>query len=178
MGNPPLALSLYFHVQIQTYNAAWTTKTHPIKFNKKSSALVVNPCQRQHNRPTRGQKITLLQSCHATGNFFNPAGCWKQTYTFCCCFSLYIYFLIISVRPIISKSTRPIFTNFSGLVELLASALRGKWGQLSPLEKMDEKLKSEKMHKRSVFYVYVIFWEQSGQAGVENGAMLTTYLFR
>jgi len=73
---------------------------------------------------------------------------------------LYIYFLIISVRPIISKSTRPIFTNFSGLVELLASALRGKWGQLtelSPLEKMDEKLKSEKMHKRSVFYVYVIF---------------------
>jgi len=27
-------------------------------------------------------------------------------------------------------------------------------------------------------YVYVIFWEQSGQAGVENGSMLTTYLFR
>ena len=26
---------------------------------------------------------------------------------------------------------------------------------------------------RAVFYVYVIFWEQSGQAGVENGAMLT-----
>jgi len=34
------------------------------------------------------------------------------------------------------------------------------------------------MQKRAVFYVYVIFWEQSGQAGVENGAMLTTYLFR
>jgi len=33
---------------------------------------------------------------------------------------------------------------------------------------MDEQLKSEKMQKR----------EQSGQAGVENGAMLTTYLFR
>jgi len=33
---------------------------------------------------------------------------------------------------------------------------------------MDEKLKSENMQKR----------EQSGQAGVENGAMLTTYLFR
>jgi len=33
---------------------------------------------------------------------------------------------------------------------------------------MDEKLKSEKMQKR----------EQSGQAGVENGAMLTTYLLR
>jgi len=34
------------------------------------------------------------------------------------------------------------------------------------------------MQKRAVFYVYVIFWEQSGQAGVENGAMLNTYLFR
>jgi len=34
------------------------------------------------------------------------------------------------------------------------------------------------MQKRAVFYVYVIFWEQSGQAGVENGAMLTAYLFR
>ena len=43
---------------------------------------------------------------------------------------------------------------------------------------MDEKLKSEYMQLRAVFYVYVIFWEQSGQAGVENGAMLTTYLLR
>ena len=33
------------------------------------------------------------------------------------------------------------------------------------------------MQETAVFYVYVIFWEQSGQAGVENGAMLTTYLF-
>jgi len=33
---------------------------------------------------------------------------------------------------------------------------------------MDEKLKSENMQKR----------EQSGQAVVENGATLTTYLFR
>jgi len=40
--------------------------------------------------------------------------------------------------------------------------------------KKDEKLKSENMQKRALFYVYVIFWEQSGQAGVENGAMLTT----
>jgi len=32
---------------------------------------------------------------------------------------------------------------------------------------MDEKLKSENMKQR----------EQSGQVGVENGAMLTTYLF-
>ena len=46
------------------------------------------------------------------------------------------------------------------------------------LEKMDEKLKSENTQKRAVFYVYVISWEQSGQAGVENGAMLTTYLLK
>jgi len=58
-----------------------------------------------------------------------------------------------------------------------ASAHRGKWGQLTPW-KMDEKLKSENMRKRAVFGVYVILSEQSGQAGVENGAMLTTYLFR
>ena len=31
------------------------------------------------------------------------------------------------------------------------------------------------MQKRAVFYVYVIFSKQSGQAGVENGAILTTY---
>jgi len=52
-------------------------------------------------------------------------------------------------------------------------------GQLTSLEKMDEKLKSENMQKeRVVFYVYVIFCEKSGQAGVENSAMLTAYLFR
>jgi len=34
---------------------------------------------------------------------------------------------------------------------------------------MDEKLKSENMQKEHKF---------QGQAGVENGAMLTTYLFR
>jgi len=34
---------------------------------------------------------------------------------------------------------------------------------------MDEKLKRENMQKRAVFYVYVIFWEKSGQADVENG---------
>ena len=45
---------------------------------------------------------------------------------------------------------------------------------------MDEKLTSENMQKRAVFYVYVIFREQSGHAVVENGAMLTVtaYLFR
>ena len=42
------------------------------------------------------------------------------------------------------------------------------------------KNKKRKRAKKSSlgFYVYVIFWEQSGQEGVENGAMLTTYLFR
>jgi len=34
------------------------------------------------------------------------------------------------------------------------------------------------MLKITVFYVYVIFLEQSGPGGVENGAMVTTYLFR
>jgi len=34
------------------------------------------------------------------------------------------------------------------------------------------------MQKTPVFCVYVIFCEQSEQAGVENGAVLTTYLFR
>jgi len=46
-------------------------------------------------------------------------------------------------------------------VPIWASAHRGKWGQLTPRKKMDEKLKSENMQKR----------EQSGQAGVENGAI-------
>jgi len=42
---------------------------------------------------------------------------------------------------------------------------------------MDEKLKSENMQNQQ-FSVFVIFLEQSGQADVENGAMLTTNLFR
>ena len=41
-----------------------------------------------------------------------------------------------------------------------------------PLEKMDEKLKTENMQKE---HVYVIFRQQSRQAGVENGATLTTF---
>jgi len=45
-------------------------------------------------------------------------------------------------------------------------------GSADPPGKMDEKLKKN-MHKRAVFDVYVIFREQSGQAGVENGAILT-----
>jgi len=47
-------------------------------------------------------------------------------------------------------------------LEAWASTCRGKWGQLThPPGKMDE-LKSENMHKRAVFYVYVIF--ESNQA--------------
>jgi len=42
-------------------------------------------------------------------------------------------------------------------VYIWASAHRGKWGQLTPLGKMDEKLKSENVQKIAVFYVYVIF---------------------
>ena len=51
-------------------------------------------------------------------------------------------------------------------------------GSADPSGKMDEKLKSENMQNRAVFYAYVILGEQSEQAGLENGAMLTTYLFR
>jgi len=36
---------------------------------------------------------------------------------------------------------------------------------------MDEKIKSENMQKEQ-------FWEQSGQADVKNGTVLTTYLSR
>jgi len=57
-------------------------------------------------------------------------------------------------------------------VRAWASTRRGKWGQLTPLEKMDEKLRSENIQKDQ-------FSEWGGvKAGVENGAMLTTYLFR
>ena len=38
-----------------------------------------------------------------------------------------------------------------------AHKLRGKWGQLTPPGKIDEKLKSENMQKRAVLYVYTIF---------------------
>ena len=67
--------------------------------------------------------------------------------------------------------------SFVGAFQAWASAHRGKLGQLTPW-KIDEKLKNENMQKRAVFYVYVIFLVQSGQAGVENGAMLTALLFR
>jgi len=35
-------------------------------------------------------------------------------------------------------------------------AHRGKWDQLTPPGKIDEKIKSKNMHKRAVFYAYVI----------------------
>ena len=37
---------------------------------------------------------------------------------FCCCFNYLKIFLVISVRPVISTSTRTIFTKFARLVEL------------------------------------------------------------
>jgi len=55
---------------------------------------------------------------------------------------------------------------------------QGQMGSVSwPPWKMDEKLKNENMQKRAVFSVYVIFWEQSGQADVQNGAMLAVVKF-
>jgi len=64
------------------------------------------------------------------------------------------------------------------------TAYEANWNDLKQINpvtrpwKMDEKLKNDNVQKRAVFYVYVIFWEQSWQAVVDNGAMLTTYLFR
>jgi len=57
-------------------------------------------------------------------------------------------------------------------------------GQLTPLGKMDEELKSENMQKRAVFWAqlcscYILRAIRiQVQADVENGAMLITYLFR
>jgi len=62
-------------------------------------------------------------------------------------------------------------------IEPWASAHRGKWGQLTPWIN-GWKIKKRNHAKKAVFSVYVIFWEQSGQVGVDNGAMLTIYLFR
>jgi len=50
-------------------------------------------------------------------------------------------------------------------------------GSADPLEKWMKNIKV-KTCKKEQFSRFVIFLEQSGQAGVENGAMLTTYLFR
>ena len=55
-----------------------------------------------------------------------------------------------------------------------ASAHRGKLGQLTPWRN-GWKIKKRNHAKKAVFW---IFWEQLGQAGVEKGAMLTTYLFK
>jgi len=47
------------------------------------------------------------------------------------------------------------------ILQAWASAHRGKWDKLTPLEKMDEKLKSENMQKRAVFYAYMFHFESS-----------------
>jgi len=54
----------------------------------------------------------------------------------------------------------------------------GQMGSADPHGKMDEKLKSENVQKREQFSMFMLYFEQSGQAGVENGAMMTTYLCR
>ena len=59
--------------------------------------------------------------------------------------------------------------------EAWATAHKGKWGQLTPLEKMDENYKAKTCKKSSFLCLRLFFGEQSEQAGVENGARLTTY---
>ena len=49
---------------------------------------------------------------------------------FCCCF----LFLPISVRPIISKFTGPIFVKFAGLVELLLEIINLKMVFFDPTQ--------------------------------------------
>jgi len=62
------------------------------------------------------------------------------------------------------------------VIQAWASAHRGKWGQLTPAGKMDEKLKSENMQKDKFSQYFDS--SQGRHADVENSAMLTTYLFR
>jgi len=52
-----------------------------------------------------------------------------------------------------------------------ASAHRGKWGQLTPM-KNGWKIKKRKHAKKEVFW---IFWEHSGQAGVDHLCWLHIY---
>ena len=88
--------------------------------------------------------------------------CWYIPHTYDSCHTHTIsYFIMILARDL-GMGVRSPHTGANGV----------SW----PPWKMDEKLKSENSQKRAVFYVYVIFWEQSGQAGVENGAMLTTFI--
>jgi len=48
------------------------------------------------------------------------------------------------------------------ILQAWASAHRGKWDKLTPPPgKMDEKLKSENMQKRAVFYVYMLHFESN-----------------
>jgi len=41
-----------------------------------------------------------------------------------------------------------------------ATAHRGKWGQLTPVKKMDEKLKSENMQKEQ-FSMFMLYYESN-----------------
>jgi len=47
-----------------------------------------------------------------------------------------------------------------------------------PPGKMDDRLKSENMQKRAVVMFMLYFESNQGRHDVENGAMLTTCLFR
>ena len=55
-------------------------------------------------------------------------------------------------------------TSWPASATLMGVRTYGQTGSADPPGKTDEKLKSGNMQKRAVFYVYVIFWEQSGQA--------------
>jgi len=75
-------------------------------------------------------------------------------------------------NPLSPPSTRRLARTEENLTSSILEHGRphiGANGVSWPPGKMDEKLKSEKTQKRAVFYVYVIFWGQSEQAGVENG---------
>ena len=50
---------------------------------------------------------------------------------------------------------------------------QGQMGLADPPGKMDKKIKKWKHAKKSSLLCLCIFWEQSGQADVGNGAMLT-----
>jgi len=60
--------------------------------------------------------------------------------------------LVQSTRSVELNSTPAL--NISIPAGARASTHRGKWGQLTTLEKMDEKLKSENMQKKSSFLCY------------------------
>ena len=61
-------------------------------------------------------KCVTRLSDQRTALLFSTPGCWNTAGCMFCCGFLFIYsFLTISVWPIISRSTGPIFAKFSGL---------------------------------------------------------------